>query len=141
MVAMAEDPGDRPMNALMTIGVPTAVRIVPVSVRNLLDQMAKNLTTACASLATALREVLDDRFWECSPPGRPLPRPNVKLTRHQPSIATMRASGDAVEAQRRLGVPPHDPTRHRAPNWTCKTTQQVPLPLRPPTWRGRAFEE
>jgi hypothetical protein len=73
MVAMAEDPGDRPMNALMTIGVPTAVRIVPVSVRNLLDQMAKNLTTACASLATALREVLDDRFWVAARQGGRFP--------------------------------------------------------------------
>jgi hypothetical protein len=52
------------MNALMTTGVATAVRIVPVTVRQRLDQMARNVTTACASLATALREVLDDRFWE-----------------------------------------------------------------------------
>ena len=50
------------MNALMTTGVATAVRIVPVTVRQRLDQMARNVTTACASLATALREVLDDRF-------------------------------------------------------------------------------
>lgn len=52
------------MNALMTTGVATAVRIVPVTIRQRLDQMARNVTTACASFATALREVLDDRFWE-----------------------------------------------------------------------------
>ena len=52
------------MNALMTTGVITAVRIVPLTVRQWLDQMARKLTTACASLATALREVLDDRFWQ-----------------------------------------------------------------------------
>ena len=64
MVAMADDRVIAPMNALMTTGVATAVRIVPVTVRQRLDQMARNVTTACASLATALREVLDDRFWE-----------------------------------------------------------------------------
>ena len=52
------------MNALMTTGVATAVRIVPMTVRQRLDQMVRNVTTACASLATAIREVLDDRFWE-----------------------------------------------------------------------------
>ena len=52
------------MNVLMPTRVATAVRIVPVTVRQRLDQMARNLTTACASLVTALREVLDDRFWE-----------------------------------------------------------------------------
>jgi hypothetical protein len=52
------------MNALMTTRVATAVRIVPVTVRQRLDQMASNVTTACASLATALREMLDDRFWQ-----------------------------------------------------------------------------
>jgi len=52
------------VNALMTTGVATAVRIFPVTVRQGSDQMARNVTTACASHATALREVLDDRFWE-----------------------------------------------------------------------------
>ena len=52
------------MNVPMPTRVAVAVRIVPVTVRQRLDQMARNLTTACASLATALREVLDDRFWE-----------------------------------------------------------------------------
>ena len=52
------------MNALMPTRVATAVRIVPVTVRQRLDQMARNFTTACASLATALREALDDQFWE-----------------------------------------------------------------------------
>ena len=52
------------MNASMTTRVATAVRIVPMTVRQRLDQMARNVTTACASLATALREVLDDRFWQ-----------------------------------------------------------------------------
>ena len=45
------------MNASMTTGVATAVRIVPMTVRQRLDQMARNVTTACASFATALREV------------------------------------------------------------------------------------
>jgi hypothetical protein len=63
MVA-AEDRVTAPINALMTTRVATAVRIVPVTVRQRLDQMARNVTTACALLATALREVLDDRFWE-----------------------------------------------------------------------------
>jgi hypothetical protein len=52
------------MNASMTTRVTTAVRIVPMTVRQRLDQMARNVTTACASLVTALREVLDDRFWQ-----------------------------------------------------------------------------
>ena len=51
------------MNALMPTRVATAVRIVPVTVRQRLDQMV-SVTTACASLATALREMVDDRFWE-----------------------------------------------------------------------------
>ena len=50
------------MNVLMPTRVATAVRIVPVTVRQRLDQMARNVTTACASLVAALREVLDDRF-------------------------------------------------------------------------------
>jgi hypothetical protein len=52
------------MNALMPTRVATAVRIVPVTVRQRLDQMVRSVTTACASLATALREMVDDRFWE-----------------------------------------------------------------------------
>ena len=63
-MAMADDRVTAPMNALMTTGVATAVRIVPVIVRQWWDQMVRNMATACASLATALREVLDDRFWE-----------------------------------------------------------------------------
>ena len=64
MVPMAEDRVTTPWNALMPTRVATEVRAVPVSVRKLLDQMARNVTTACASLAPALREVLDDQFWE-----------------------------------------------------------------------------
>jgi hypothetical protein len=61
------------MNALMPTRVATAVRIVPVTVRQRLDQMVRNVTTACASLATALREVLHDRFWESPRQGGRLP--------------------------------------------------------------------
>jgi hypothetical protein len=32
-------------------------------------------------------------------------------------------------------------TELRAPNWTCKVTQQALLHPRPLAWRGRAFEE
>jgi hypothetical protein len=52
------------MNVPMPTRVATAVGIVPVTVRQRLDQMARNVAIACASFATALREVLDDRFWE-----------------------------------------------------------------------------
>jgi hypothetical protein len=52
------------MNALMPTRLATAVRIVPVTFRQRLDHMVRSVTTACASLATALREMLDDRFWQ-----------------------------------------------------------------------------
>jgi hypothetical protein len=37
------------------------------TVRRRLGQMANKLATACESLVTAVREVLDDRFWKENP--------------------------------------------------------------------------
>ena len=53
------------MDASMpTVFVATAVRIVPTNAKRRLNQMANNVAVACASVAAALREVFDDRFWE-----------------------------------------------------------------------------
>ena len=37
------------------------------SIGSRLHQIANDVTAACASIVTTLREVLDDRFWEDSP--------------------------------------------------------------------------
>jgi hypothetical protein len=47
----------------------TALREFPagrplISTTSRLDDIASKVTRACASVAAAIREVLDDRFWE-----------------------------------------------------------------------------